>query len=114
MNTCAFGTGFSKDRLLPCSRPHDDKKRVLRKANLKHIAPKGAKRKFLKLIEFLLENQIVQFGQDTFEVILGTGMGLRHSGDLSDLVFMFLAEISWAADVRVQQRYHIRFFAMTF
>ena len=75
------------------------------------IPPAGARKEFLRLIGFSIGSQIVEHEQESYKILLGTGMGLIHSGDLSDLVFMLLFDRGWAADPQVQRKCSVRFFA---
>ena len=42
-----------------------------------------------------------------WEVVVGSGMGIGCSGDVSDLALAIMAEISYALDPRVQAKYEI-------
>ena len=64
------------------------------------------------LIDCILGNQIVHVPGDEryWAVKVGTGMGLRCSGELSDTCFFKLCEEKFAADKAVQQQYGVLFY----
>ena len=47
-----------------------------------------------------------------YQVMIGTGMGMVHSGDCSDLASYHLGERSYALDNDIMDRYKIKYYAV--
>lgn len=64
------------------------------------------------MIDVVIRNQVVTVPgvQKHWRVQVGTGMGLRCSGELSDCTFFKLAEENFAVRADIQQRYSILFY----
>ena len=64
---------------------------------------------FRKLLQFIMGNQFVSIdlSDRIWKVIVGSGMGIGCSGDVSDLAFAIMAEVGYAVDLDVQAKYEI-------
>jgi len=64
--------------------------------------------------EFLLESQFLEspyWLEQCFKVILGSGMGLPHSGDVADTAFLWYVEIPFILSARNRKLYGIILYA---
>ena len=68
---------------------------------------------FKKALEFVLDHQFVQLSADDlyiFKVLVGSGMGLEMSGDVSDIAFHEMVEAEFVLNESVREKYHVEFY----
>ena len=75
----------------------------------KHVQSPGLKSALQGALEDLITNQYVSLGPagPWFQVMVGTGMGQKASGEIADNTFFELAERGWAALCEVQASHSI-------
>ena len=77
-----------------------------------HVAD-NRRETFREALEFVLDNQYVEFSNgalEVFKVLIGSGMGLECSGDVSDICFHEMVEVGFVLDEEIRKKFFVEFY----